>query len=232
MNTILVIAILFLICFKWIVIALIYPFQSAYGTYQITRSNTLLKLLALPYWLLEKLMRGGWERYVIYHVGHIPSCHIRKFVYRGLGVKVSQDVVFHFCTEIRHPWLLRVGRGTIIGDRAILDARNGITMGENVNLSSNVSIYTEQHDHRDSYFGLNKRIKKRVNIGNRVWLGSNVIVLPGVTIGEGAVCCAGAVITKDVPPYSVVAGIPAKEVNKRPKDLCYAFKSKDSCRLY
>ena len=69
-------------------------------------------------------------------------------------------------------------------------------------------------------------------IGNRVWLGSNVVVLPGVTIGEGAVCCASAVITKDVAPYSVVAGIPAKEVNQRPEELHYVFKSKDSCRLY
>ena len=231
MNNVLIIAILVLICFKWIVIAFVFPFQAAYGKYKSAQSN-FYKVLALPYWLLEKFMRGGWERYMIFQVGHIPSCHLRKLVYRGLGVKADNNVVFHFDTEIRRPWLLRLGHGTIIGDHAILDARNGITMGENVNLSSNVSIYTEQHDHRDPYFGLTKGGKKSVNIGNRVWLGSNVVVLPGVTIGEGAVCCAGAVITKDVAPYSVVAGIPAKEVNQRPEELHYVFKSKDSCRLY
>ena len=147
MNNVLIIAILVLICFKWIVIAFVFPFQAAYGKYKSAQSN-FYKVLALPYWLLEKFMRGGWERYMIFQVGHIPSCHLRKLVYRGLGVKADNNVVFHFDTEIRRPWLLRLGQGTIIGDHAILDARNGITMGENVNLSSYVSIYTEQHDHR------------------------------------------------------------------------------------
>lgn len=54
-----------------------------------------------------------------------------------------------------------------------------------------------------------------VEIGNRVWIGSNVIILPGVHIGEGAVCCAGCVITKDIEPFSVVAGIPARKVGER-----------------
>ena len=54
-----------------------------------------------------------------------------------------------------------------------------------------------------------------VEIDDRVWVGSNVIVLPGVHIGEGAVCCAGCVVTKDIPPYTVVAGIPAKKVGER-----------------
>ena len=99
---------------------------------------------------------------------------------------------------------------------------------DNVNVSSNVSIYTLQHDHRDPKFGT---IGGKVVIGDRVWLGSNVIVLPGVTIGEGAVCCAGCVVTKAVEPYAVVAGIPAKKVNERPRNLMYEFDGK-SCKLY
>ena len=70
-----------------------------------------------------------------------------------------------------------------------------------------------------------------VEIDDRVWLGSNVIVLPGVHIGEGAVCCAGCVVTKDVEPYAVVAGIPAKKVGERLQVLKYEFDGK-SCRLY
>lgn len=65
-----------------------------------------------------------------------------------------------------------------------------------------------------------------VEIGKRAWLGSGVIVLPGVSIGEGAVCCAGCVVTKDVDPYAVVAGIPAKKIGERPKDLTYTFNNK------
>ena len=86
---------------------------------------------------------------------------------------------------------------------------------------------------RDSYFGCPnpKDRKMSVEINDGAWLGSNVIVLPGVHIGEGAVCCAGCVVTKDVEPYAVVAGIPAKKVGERPRVLKYEFDGK-SCRLY
>lgn len=111
----------------------------------------------------------------------------------------------------------------------VFDGRRGLEIGNNVNISSDVSIWTLQHDHRDPYFEC-KPEGGKVVIGDRVWLGSNVIVLPGVTIGEGAVCCAGCVVTKDVEPFTVVAGIPAKKVNERPKDLYYVFNDK-VCRL-
>lgn len=154
-------------------------------------------------------------------------------LYKGLGAHIASKVIFHFRTEIRSPWLLHIGQGTIIGDNAILDARQGLTIGRNVNLSSNVSIYTLQHNHRDPDFHCPdpKRRKMSVEIDDRVWLGSNVIVLPGVHIGEGAVCCAGCVVTKNIEPYSVVAGIPAKKVGERPKVLKYEFDGK-SCRLF
>lgn len=163
----------------------------------------------------------------------IPSVHIRTWLYKGLGVKMGKNVTIHFRTEMRCPERLTLGDGTIIGDNAILDARRGLTMGSNVNLSSNVSIYTLQHDHRDQDFNCppEGEVKFSVEIDDRAWLGSNVIVLPGVHIGEGAVCCAGCVVTKNVEPYAVVAGIPAKKVSERPRKLRYEFNGK-SCRFY
>jgi len=124
-----------------------------------------------------------------------------------------------------------VGRGSIIGDNAILDAREHLTIGDNVNLSSNVSIYTLQHNHRSPLFDCKFDRDMGVTIGDRAWLGSNTIVLPGVTIGEGAVVCAGAVVTKDVEPYAVVAGIPARKVGERPRVLTYQFDGK-TCWFY
>ena len=168
---------------------------------------------------------------MIFQVGYFPSRHIRKLIYKCIGAKIGKKVVIHFRTEIRAPYNLEIGSGCIIGDNAILDARNGLILGRNVNLSSNVSIYTEQHDHSDPYFKCTNRGKKKVTIGDRVWIGSNVIILPGVEIGEGAVCCAGCVVTKDVEPFSVVAGIPAKKVNDRSRDLRYEFDG-TSDRLY
>lgn len=121
---------------------------------------------------------------------------------------------------------MTIGNGSIIGDNAILDARNVLTFGENVNVSSNVSFYTEQHNYRDAQFRCNQTSKQSIEVGDRAWIGPNVIVLPGVTIGEGAVCCAGCVVTKNVEPWSVVAGIPATKINSRPSKQTYEFKSK------
>lgn len=221
-----------LLYLKWILIILMLPLQMMWGLYK-NHKSLATKVLALPNWLIEKLFRGGVLRYTLFNISTLPSNHLRKWIYIALGAHIGKDVVFHFRTELRSPWGLHIGKGTIIGDNAILDARCGLVLGNNVNLSSNVSIYTLQHDHRDPQFRCPAPKSRRmdIKIEDRVWLGSNVIVLPGVTIGEGAVCCAGCVVTKDVEPYAVVAGIPAKKVSERPRVLEYEFKGK-SCSFY
>lgn len=167
----------------------------------------------------------GYCRYIDIEVGKIPSHHIRNFIYKYVfHVKIDKSAVVYYGAEIRCHRKLSIGKGSIIGDKAILDARNGLSIGKNVTLSSNVSIYTEQHDHRDPDFLCisTTRVKPcAVTIDDYVWLGPNVIVLPGVHIGEGAVVGAGAVVTKDIPPYTVNVGIPAKAVGERPKNLRY-----------
>lgn len=221
--------IIFLMNFKWIFILLVFPWIVLD---KFREKGKIGYIASLPYRVCEKMLRGGIMRFAIFNIGTIPSNSLRKLIYRMLCGRIESGVTIHFGTEIRCPRKLRIGKGTIIGDNAILDARCGLSMGENVNLSSNVSIYTLQHDHRDPYFRCNETQKKMsVEIDDRVWLGSNVIVLPGVHIGEGAVCCAGCVVTKDIPPYSVVAGIPAKKVGERPRVLKYEFNGK-TCAFY
>ena len=194
--------------------------------------NLFGKALTVPEKILNKITRGGCQRAAIYQMSTFPSNAVRKLYYKAIGCNIAKKVVFHFKTEIRCPWRLTVGEGTIIGDNAILDAREGLTLGRNVNLSSNVSIYTLQHNHRSPDFGAAFPDRAMaVVVGDRVWLGSNVVVLPGVAIGEGAVVCAGAVVTKDVAPYAVVAGIPARQVSTRPQVLEYEFSGK-SCWFY
>lgn len=99
----------------------------------------------------------------------------------------------------------------------ILEVRCSLTIDWNANLSSNVSIYTLQHDYRDPYFGLpsEDKLKLYVEIDDRAWLGANVIVLPGVHIWGRChllrrLCCN----TKDVVLFAVVAGIAARKVNE------------------
>ena len=200
----------------------IYLFMMSAVPYMRTRKKIFI-LPAIPNYILSRITATGAERYSLYHISLIPWQFIRKILYRGLGVKMEKKVTIHFKTEIRAPYKLSLKRGCIIGDNAILDARNGLTIGQNANLSSNVSIYTEQHNHRDPQFLCNQPGNQSVYIGERAWLGSNVIVLPGVSVGEGAICCAGCVVTKDVEPYTVVAGIPAKKVGERPRCQTYNF---------
>lgn len=213
-----------------------YIFKHKYIETRHEQNSKLLRLLylviAIPAYAIDRLTKGGMLRYLLFKISIYPSNSFRKLYYRSLGAKLGNNVTFHFKTEIRAVEKLTVGKGTIIGDNAILDARNGLTIGENVNLSSNVSIYTEQHNHRSPTFSCNFPGRKmEVNIGKRAWLGSNCIILPGVTIGEGSVVCAGAVVSKDVEPFTVVAGIPARKVGERPTNLTYEFNG-NACWFY
>lgn len=172
----------------------------------------------------------SFVRFIDIKVADVPSFFIRDFIYKNiLGVKIGLNTTLHYGAEIRNHSCLILGKGTIVGDKALLDARNGIILGENVNISSNVSIYTHQHNHRFHDFRATTNAHSCVKIGNRAWIGPNVIILPGVEIGEGSVVGAGAVVTKNIAPYTINVGIPAKEVGCRTKELDYSFKGKNKC---
>jgi acetyltransferase-like isoleucine patch superfamily enzyme len=166
----------------------------------------------------------GYIRFSLFQVAIIPSHLIRNFLYKYVYlIQMGNKTILYYGSEIRAPYKLIIGNGSIIGDKSILDARNGIVIGENVNFSSNVSIWTEQHDHRDPYFECNSDETFRVKIGDRAWIGPNVTILPSVEIGEGAVVAAGSVVTKNVEPFTIVAGLPAKKIGDRNRDLKYIF---------
>ena len=166
----------------------------------------------------------GYHRWMMIETGNIPSHHIRNFIYRHLYlVDLASDATVYYGAEIRAGVNLHIGAGSIIGDKVILDARNGIRIGRNVNFSSGVHIWTEQHDHSDPGFRCLSDSSYRVVIGDRVWIGPSVTILHSVTIGEGAVVAAGSVVTKDIAPFSIVAGIPAKKIAERNNNLDYSL---------
>ena len=145
-------------------------------------------------------------------VTFIPSRHMRLFAYKILGAKIEEKVSMFANVEIRKPSNLKISKGCSIGPRVLLDARAGLSIGENSTIAYDAIIWTMHHEMNDQYF-TNKG--GAVEIGNYCWICSRAIILPGVKIGNGAVVASNAVVTKDVPSFSIVGGCPAKVIGQR-----------------
>lgn len=107
---------------------------------------------------------------------------------------------------------IRVGNNVYINTGCTMQDQGGIYIGDNVLIGHHAMIATLNHDADPEKRG--DLHPASVHIGNRVWLGANVTVLPGVAIGDGAIVAAGAVVTKDVPANTVAAGVPARFVKR------------------
>jgi maltose O-acetyltransferase len=107
---------------------------------------------------------------------------------------------------------ISIGKDTIIGENAVLDGRDKLTIGDHTDIASEVMIYNAEHDINDPDF---KAVSAPVEIGNYVFIGPRAIILPGVKIGNGAVVGAGAVVTRDIKENEIVGGVPAKVIGER-----------------
>ena len=161
--------------------------------------------------------------YLLHLVGCIPSHTLRKFFYRLAGVKIGQGSILHMHTVFYNPAGIRVGTDSLIGENAVLDGRAALTIGNHVDIASEVMIYNAEHNVHAEHFAAEEGVVNApVTIGDYVFIGPRAIILPGVTIGEGGVVGAGAVVTKSVNPYEIVGGVPAKVIGERKqKDLHY-----------
>ncbi len=166
---------------------------------------------------------NGLELLKIKQVGRIPSHNVRMTLYKFFGMKIQRKVSIYGECEFRGTRKIQIGEGTIIGNKCSIDGRNGICIGKNVNMSTGVSIWTEQHDTQDSFFACNVMENKMVKIGDRAWLSNNCIILPGVEVKQGAVIAAGAVVTKDVGAFEIWGGVPAQKIGNRNHNLQYEF---------
>lgn len=173
-----------------------------------------MKDVKLRVWLLLH----GAKLLTLILVGKVPSHLARRLLYKFFGMKIGKNTLIYSGAEVRRPEWITVGNGSIVGNRSILDGRLGITIGKNVNISTGVWIWTVQHNYKDPKFG---DIGGPVNIGDHSWISCRSIILPGVTIGEGAVVAAGSTVTRDVAPYTVVGGIPARKIADRPREIDY-----------
>jgi acetyltransferase-like isoleucine patch superfamily enzyme len=129
-------------------------------------------------------------------------------------------VWFRDNVTIWFPEGVSVGGGSMIGENCFLDGYSGLTIGRNVLVAHNASIIAEDHGFASRRIPIRLQPKTTgpIVIGDDVWIGCGARVLKGVTVGTGAIVGAGSVVTKDVPPYSIVGGIPARVLRMRPDD--------------
>jgi acetyltransferase-like isoleucine patch superfamily enzyme len=156
-----------------------------------------------------------------YLVRHVPSFAFRRMWYRrvlgiafgpGAGVHLGCYVWYYTPRKVRLDGV-SIGANSRINRDCMLDIRGGLKIGENVSVSPEVAIVTAAHDPFDPEFRVHL---EPVVIEDHVWIGMRATILGGVTLGRGCVVAAGAVVTRDVPPLAIVAGIPARQVGTRP----------------
>ena len=153
-------------------------------------------------------------------VNKIPFPEVRMELYRaaGLDVDPTTNIMMHaFVLQARS---IRIGPNSIIGPFTTLDGRATLTVGRNVNIAGEVLTIGGHHE-VDSPTA--EGILGSVVIEDNAWIAMRATILPGVTVGEGAYVAAGAVVNRDVEPYTLVGGVPAKKIRERSRDIQYTL---------
>ena len=149
---------------------------------------------------------------VLHFTTYIPLHSVRNWIWRLSGLTLGLNSTLHTGVRVYDPRHIVVGEGTIVGYGSFIDGRDKVEIGDHTDIASEVMIYSQEHDLTAPDF---HAVEAPVSIGDYVFIGPRAIILPGVTIGNGAVVAAGAVVTKDVAPFDIVGGVPAKMIAQR-----------------
>ncbi|MEX1122704.1 MAG: DapH/DapD/GlmU-related protein [Balneolales bacterium] len=172
---------------------------------------------------LARLIAAAWIGWLYNDlISHLPSRRLRWLVLRPWLSSVGQGAgVQMHCRILRGPGIT-LGDRSVINQGCLLDGRrHPIHIGRDVSIGPEAAILTLGHDPQSAEFADRGG---PVVVGDRAWIGYRAIVLPGITIGEGAVVGAGAVVSRDVAPFTIVAGNPASPIGKRSSVLTYELK--------
>jgi len=168
---------------------------------------------------MYKLAHAFLMEYIVNDIlPHIPFWAIRKQILKCSKLKIGKESFIMKRNYFLSPSKVVIGEHTTINRGCFIDGRGGINIGNNVSISHEVKIVTGSHDVNSTNFQ-DKYLP--INIHDYAWLGVGCTILQDVTIGKGAVVSAGAVVTKDVADYDIVAGIPAKKIGTRNNNLKY-----------
>lgn len=136
----------------------------------------------------------------------------RAFILSLFGAKIGKNVKIRASSKVTYPWKVSIGDNSWVGDRAELYSLDRITIGKNCCISQDCYLAAASHDYKKIDFPYKTG---EIIIQDEAWLASGTFINPGIEVGYGSVCAARSVVTKDVPPESIVSGIPAKFIKKR-----------------
>lgn len=151
---------------------------------------------------------GGW----LFRFSPRPCFGWRRFILRCYGAKVGRHVHIYNSARIYFPWNFVVGDWSAVGENALIYNLGPVTLGEKVTISHRAHLCAGTHDYTQPDLPL---LKPPITVNDQAWICAEAFVGPGVTVGEGAVVGARAVVVEDVESWSVVAGNPARLLRKR-----------------
>lgn len=172
---------------------------------------------------------SSMEANSIWIMSFFPSNGFRCLLLRLWGSNIGKGVALHHGLQVRCARRLSIGNDCYIAEDVVLDARGTLSIGDSVSVNSGVQIWTAQHDWRSPNF---EYTTGPVKIASHSWISARVVVIPGKIIGEGAVLAAGAVVTKDIPAWSLAGGNPARVLATRPVVNSYKLDASRSKLLW
>lgn len=155
----------------------------------------------------------NWMRIVLELLPH----PVRYWIFKALLDRLGTDSMIDYQTYFRYPWRIRIGKGVSINRGcefygSMLVSNVKIIVGDHCAFGPRVRVLGATHDYRRLDL---PDLAASVTIGHHVWIGAGATILPGVSIGDGAVVAAGSVVTRNVASFSIVAGNPARFLKSR-----------------
>jgi len=162
---------------------------------------------------------GAAKYYAANHiVAHLPSYTVRHAFYRAVcRYRIGKGSSIHLNAFVTGRRIV-IGDHSTVGRRCYLDGRGELTIGSCVSISPDVHLITAAHDMDDPFFG---NTFGSIVIEDYVWIGTRATVLPNTRLRRGCVVAAGAVVSGEVEPFTVVGGVPARMIRKRNADVRY-----------
>ena len=169
-------------------------------------------LRKVTHWTVESLVNMVFSPLPI-----LGGSQIRKLVYKVLLKKRGKGLLTCPGVKLLHSYNIEIGDRCSLSYGTMLHGRGGLTIGDDFTTGPEVLVITTEHNYmdRDRKVLEQGEVETPVKIGNDVWCGARATILPGVSLAHGTVVAAGAVVTRDTEPYSVVAGVPAKTISHR-----------------